>query len=50
MIAPIKVCELEAGMPMNQVAKFQIMAPKSNDKTMAIAGTRVDTDEQIHRQ
>ena len=35
MIAPISVCELDAGIPKYHVPKFQIMAANSNEKTMA---------------
>ncbi len=34
-IAPISVCELEAGMPKYQVPRFQTMAATSMEKTMA---------------
>ena len=35
MIEPINECELEAGSPRYQVAKFQIMAAPSRESTMA---------------
>ncbi len=31
---PIKVCELEAGIPKNQVPRFHTMAENSKEKTM----------------
>jgi hypothetical protein len=34
MIEPIMVCELEAGRPLHQVARFQRMAATSRAKTM----------------
>ncbi|MNH43662.1 hypothetical protein D3C79_1056250 [compost metagenome] len=34
-IEPIRVCELEAGMPKYQVPRFQVMAAASSEKTMA---------------
>ena len=34
-IAPIKVCELEAGKPNYHVPKFQMMAANSKANTMA---------------
>ncbi len=34
-IEPIRVCELEAGMPRNQVPRFQRIAAISMAKTMA---------------
>lgn len=35
IIAPIKVCELEAGKPKNHVPGFQIIAASSMEKTIA---------------
>ncbi len=35
MIAPMSVCELEAGSPKYQVPRFQMMAASSMEKTMA---------------
>ena len=35
MIEPIRVCELEAGMPKYQVPRFQAMAAASREKTIA---------------
>ncbi|STW04044.1 Uncharacterised protein [Klebsiella grimontii] len=35
MIAPIRVCELEAGRPKYQVPRFQMIAASSMEKTMA---------------
>lgn len=37
IIAPIKVCELEAGKPKNHVPGFQIIAASSMEKTIAEA-------------
>ncbi len=34
-IEPIRVCELEAGMPKYQVPRFQAMAAASREKTIA---------------
>ncbi|MCY1353850.1 hypothetical protein D9M69_402040 [compost metagenome] len=34
-IAPIRVCELDAGMPKYQVPRFQAMAAASSEKTIA---------------
>ncbi|MNN75487.1 hypothetical protein D3C81_1917930 [compost metagenome] len=34
-IEPIRVCELEAGMPKYQVPRFQVMAAASKENTMA---------------
>jgi len=34
-IEPIRVCELEAGIPKYQVPKFQAMAAASNENTIA---------------
>lgn len=34
-IEPMSVCELEAGMPRNQVPRFQAMAAVKSENTMA---------------